>query len=84
MTATVPLPGAAVVVMGPPEDKEVKKEDLKPAACFLPKSIVIPIEKGRMVIEPWQEVFLMDYTPSGRRREFRVQVFWEPKESDEK
>ncbi len=34
----------------------------------------MPFEKGKMLIEPWQEIFLIDYDGSGRRREFKVHV----------
>jgi thiamine phosphate synthase YjbQ (UPF0047 family) len=83
----VPFPGAALAVLEP----DAKKEELKKgfqlesglARSLLAKSLILPIEKGRMSIEPWQEVFLIDYDTAGKRREFRVQVSWEQKEVSE-
>jgi thiamine phosphate synthase YjbQ (UPF0047 family) len=86
---TIPHPGAAVVAMEP----DAKWNDIKKGlesflgnsliCCLLAKSLVMPVEKGKMPIEPWQEIFLIDYETSGKRREFRVQLFWEQKEVHE-
>lgn len=40
-------------------------------------SLVIPVMGGNLMIDPWQEVFLIDEETSGRRREFFVQLFLE-------
>lgn len=40
-------------------------------------SLVIPVMAGNLMIDPWQEVFLIDEETSGRRREFFVQLFLE-------
>lgn len=40
-------------------------------------SLVIPVMGGRLVIEPWQEVFLIDEDKAGKRREFFIQMFVE-------
>jgi len=82
-TVVIPHPGAAVVVLDT-GDPATKPEDLKKALepylanqlirCLLPKSTVIPFEKGRLLIEPFQEIFVIDYDTSGKRREFKVQV----------
>ncbi len=84
VTIVVPDPGAAVVAM----EKEAKIEELKNGLeplrasgvlrCLLPRSLVMTVEKGKMSIEPWQEIFLIDYETAGRRREFRVQIQGEP------
>lgn len=85
----IPFPGAALAVLEPDAKKDDLRKGLQPflenglARCLLAKSLVLPIEKGRMTIEPWQEVFLIDYDTTGKRREFRVQVSWEQKEVSE-
>lgn len=88
ITVIVPNLGAGVVMM---EQEGTSGTDLqkslssflkdKVIRCFLPRSVVIPIEKGRMMMEPWQEVILIDFETTGRRREFRVQLFGETKEA---
>ncbi len=87
----VPHPDAAVVVM----EKTIQEDFLKKGLegfvtnslirCLLPKSVILPVERGKMVTEPWQEIFLIDYDTSGRRREFRIQLSWDepPKEANE-
>ena len=83
VVVTLPFSGAGLVVMEPDIKVEELKKNLKPfldnglIRCFLPKSIVLPVEKGGMATEPWQNIFLMDYDNLGKRREFRVQVQWE-------
>ena len=85
----VPHPGAAVVAMETDAKVTEIKKGLEPflqnhlIRCFLSRSLMLPVDKGRMSIEPWQEVFLIDYETSGKRREFRVQLFWEQKEAGE-
>lgn len=89
MTVSLPGPGAALSIMEKTDQEGGVKKGLEGLVaneltkeivrCLLPKSLVIPVEKGKMVIEPWQDVFLIDYEKSGRRREFRVQVFYEEK-----
>lgn len=89
VTITVPHPGAGVVMMAGDEIRGDLRENLKPYLAngvmpsFLARSLVVPVEQGRMIIEPWQEVFLIDYTSSGKRREFKVQLHWEAKECHE-
>ena len=84
LTVTVPRGGAAVVAMEEGEGGEIRKSlarrTLPDQLCLLPRSLVVPFEQGRMAVEPWQEIFLVDYEGSGKRREFRVQAFWEVKE----
>ncbi len=41
---------------------------------FLQPSLVLSVDKGKLLIDPWQNVFLIDYETAGKRREFRVQV----------
>lgn len=82
-TVVIPNPGAAVTILDT-GDPACKLEDLKKALepylanqlirCLLPKSVVIPFEKGKLLIEPFQDIFVIDYDTSGRRREFKVQV----------
>jgi thiamine phosphate synthase YjbQ (UPF0047 family) len=82
-TVVIPNPGAAVAVLET-GDPAFRTEDLRKSLepyvanqlirCLLPKSVVIPFEKGKLQIEPFQEIFVIDYDASGKRREFRVQV----------
>jgi thiamine phosphate synthase YjbQ (UPF0047 family) len=82
-TVVIPNPGAAVAVLET-GDPAFRTEDLKKALepyianqlirCLLPKSVSVPFEKGKLMIEPFQEIFVIDYDTSGKRREFKVQV----------
>ncbi|GEM_PF-2701974 len=88
VTIIITNPGAGVVMM---EKEGTFGTDLQKSLapflkdqvirCLIPRSVVIPIEKGRMMMEPWQEVILIDFETTGRRREFRVQLFGETKEA---
>lgn len=88
MIVTIPFPGAALAVMETSIPVADFKKTLKPflenglIRCLLPKSLILAVEKRDLVTEPWQNIFLIDYENSGKRREFRVQVQWEaPKEA---
>ncbi len=89
VTVMSPFGGAAVAVMEPDVKVEEIKRGLEPFVanhlirCLLPRSVSIPIEKGRMMIEPWQEIFLINFDSSGKRREFRVHLFSEKAEKKE-
>jgi thiamine phosphate synthase YjbQ (UPF0047 family) len=82
-TVVIPNPGAAVAVLET-GDPAFRTEDLKKALepyianqlirCLLPKSVSVPFEKGKLLIEPFQEIFVIDYDTSGKRREFKVQI----------
>ena len=82
-TVMIPFPGAAVAVFDKDVNREALVKELTPYVknhliqCLLPKSVVVPVEKGKMVIDPWQDVFLIDFDNTGRRRELRVCVFSE-------
>ena len=74
VTVAVPFAGACLIVMEKDEKKmEERKKSFK-GDEFMAKSLTIPIDKGELVTHPWQDVFLIDYETSGRRREFKVQV----------
>lgn len=80
VTVVVTNPGAGLAILDPSEKVEEVKKGLEPQVAsglvrsLLPKSLVMPFEKGRMLMEPWQEIFLIDYDTSARRREFKVHV----------
>lgn len=80
---TIPYAGAGLFIMEPDQSQAELKKSFEtflanPAFKYvLAKSLTLSVEKGRLTIEPWQEVFLIDYETSGRRREFRVQTVWE-------
>lgn len=48
-----------------------------PLRLLLPAILTVPVEQGKIGCEPWQELFLIDFDPSGRRREVTVQIFSE-------
>ncbi len=81
-TATIVIsnPGAGLAVFDSAERLDEVKKALEPHIAtglirtLLPKSLAMPFEKMKMLIEPWQEIFLIDYDNSGRRREFKVHV----------
>lgn len=87
VAAMSPFPGAGMVIVEAESPKAEIKKGLEPLLanqlirCLLPKSVFVPVEKGRLMIDPWQEVFLIDYETMGRRREFRVQIYGEQKEA---
>ena len=80
VTVVIVNPGAGLAVLDPLEKPEEIKKGLELQVAsglirsLLPKSLVMPFEKGKMLIEPWQEIFLIDYDSSARRREFKVHV----------
>lgn len=88
-TVIAPNGGAGIVAMEPGVQTDEIRKGLEPllanglVRCLLSKSLVVPFEQGRLMTDPRQEVFLIDYEPSGRRREFRVQLYWESKEAHE-
>lgn len=80
VTIVVTHPGAGLAILDSQEKPEEIKKGLEPQIAsglirsLLPKSLVMPFEKGKMLMEPWQEIFLIDYEPLARRREFKVHV----------
>jgi thiamine phosphate synthase YjbQ (UPF0047 family) len=80
VTVVIPSPGAGLAVLDPNDRPEDLKKTLEAQMAsglikiLLPKTLTIPFEKYKMMIEPWQELYLIDYDTSGRRREFKVQV----------
>ena len=83
VTVIIPFPGAAVCMFDKDVSREALTKELTPYVknqliqCLLPKSLVVLVEKGKMVTDPWQDVFLIDFESTGRRREFRVCLFSE-------
>ena len=84
MTVVSPARGAGFLILDVADKPETAKKSLETLqsngtlAYLLPKTLTIPIEKGKLSIDPWQELFLVDYEASAKRREFRVQVVTEP------
>ncbi len=82
-TIVIPNPGAGVAILDSAEKLDDMKKALEPQAAsglirmILPKTLGIPFEKGKMLTEPWQEVYLIDYETSAKRREFKVHVYGE-------
>ena len=77
---SLPTGGAGLLVIEKGADSDIKKlisqETTKVLLrILLPKATVLPVEKGKLLMDPWQEVYLVDYDNSGRRREFWVQTF---------
>lgn len=50
--------------------KEIDEEGLSPVS----RSLTLPFNQGELLLDPWQEVFLVDYDSSSRRREVTVHV----------
>lgn len=80
-------PGAAVVVLAS-EGKVVEelsqalRESFPPHLhVLLPVSLTLAVEGGKIVGDPWQELYLIDYETVGRRREVVVQIFMESAEA---
>ena len=80
-------PGASVALLAADGKKgaEEIQQALKgsfpaPLRSLLPQSLTLPVEGGKVVCDPWQEIFLVDYEAVGRRREVVVQIFTETPE----
>ena len=43
-------------------------------ASILGRSISVPIKDARLVTDPYEEIFLVDFDKKARRREFKVQI----------
>lgn len=92
----IPYGGAGLVLLEKEkDDPKLQKNDplrkaleayLPVASCFLPKTMSLPFEKGKLITDPWQDVHLIDYLKAGKRREYKVQVqaVQAPKETNEK
>lgn len=46
-------------------------------AALVGVQLAFPLERGKLMIGPWQEVVLMDFDDKVGRREFTIQVFGE-------
>ena len=47
-------------------------------------TLTVPINKGRLLMEPWLSVVLFDFENSGRRREYYVHVLGEAPKQEKK
>lgn len=58
--------------------KDKKKEEVqvnpRVQAAILGRSVSIPIKDARFVLDPYEEIFLVDFDKKVRRREFKVQI----------
>ncbi len=83
VTIAVPSAGAGLLIVDQVDGKESAKKGLEPLlssrqiAYLLPKTMHLPVEKGKMPFELRQDVVLVDYEATAKRREFIVQVFAE-------
>ncbi|HPQ80844.1 MAG TPA: YjbQ family protein [bacterium] len=63
---------------GGSETKNRRKEDVavgpRIASAMLGRALSLPVDGGRLVLAPREEIVLVDFEPSPRRREFFVQV----------
>lgn len=78
---SIPFPGAGLVVLTVNGvDSKALTQELEAfqkkglLSCFLPCSLTLPVDKGKLTIDPWQDIYLIDYESSGKRREFQVKV----------
>jgi thiamine phosphate synthase YjbQ (UPF0047 family) len=82
--------GGGIVVILSTEGRvaEEQKDEIRKALAqppypyryLLPPVLSVPVDNGKMMFEPWQDLFLVDFEPSGRRREVVVQLLAELKE----
>ncbi len=89
VTVAIRTPGAVVAIL--PNDRKSLAELQEglaaisaPLRSLLPPTLTIPVEQGKMSFEPWQELFLVDFDASGRRREMVLQLFSPPEEKGKK
>jgi len=84
VTVTCPRAGAFLALLstdGPASTEErerIRKGMAGDAVSFLrpllPPSVSVPVDGGKMVFEPWRELFLVDFEGMARRREVCVQI----------
>ncbi len=89
VTLSLPSTGAGFAIF----ESDFKPEDIKKSLepfrdnkllqCFLPKTLSLTFEKTNLTIQPWQNVYLIDYENTARRREIRLQLFSQSKEANE-
>ncbi len=60
-------------------DKRKEKVAVAPRvqAAMLGRTLSLPVKNGKLLLEPYEEVFLIDFEKKPRRREFYVQVISE-------
>ena len=46
-------------------------------AAMLGRSLSIPLKDGKLIIDPYEEIYLIDFDKTGKRRQFCVQVMVE-------
>ncbi|MBI2083157.1 MAG: YjbQ family protein [Deltaproteobacteria bacterium] len=90
VTVACRLPGGGVALLttdgkAVQQIREQVKKDFSQSLSagfkyLLPPALSVPIENGKMIFEPWQDLYLVDFEASGRRREVVIQIFSEPKE----
>ncbi|PIR16738.1 MAG: hypothetical protein COV46_07170 [Deltaproteobacteria bacterium CG11_big_fil_rev_8_21_14_0_20_49_13] len=58
------------------KDKKKKEIYVNPRvqAAILGRSISVPIKDALLVLDPYEEIFLVDFDKKMRRREFKVQI----------
>ena len=80
VTVAIPNAGAGFLILDQADGRDTAKKALEPLIAtkqiqyILPKTMTLPIEKGKMPIELRQDLVLVDYETSAKRREFCVQV----------
>ncbi len=61
--------------------KDKKKEDVlvnpRVQSAIMGRSLSIPLKDAKLVLDPYEEIYLVDFDKKVRRREFMVQVFAE-------
>lgn len=82
--ATINIPGGeAVLLVASEEEKEKLQKEFKSGEGLFLTSLSIPFQKKELLLEYKQMVYLVDKSPSARRREFQVQILGEePKQGD--
>lgn len=82
VTITFRERGAALAILAGGKELEEARKGFESIPVemrrFLPAALSLPVEKGKISFEPWQEIYLVDYDPAGRRREVVVQLLSEP------
>ena len=68
VTVTIPASGAGLMISE--RGKEEEKNNLS-----RPATLSIPLRNKELLLDPKQMIYLVDFSDTGKRREFYVQVF---------
>ncbi len=76
VTVTLPGNGASLVISQLSKEECLElKEGWSNKDIFRPITLSIPLRNKELLLDPKQMIYLVDFSDTGKRREFYVQVF---------